>query len=378
MDKNQPPNIFKECVNVIEQQKKSLQDGDMPYEEGEKELGFEISRDRIFKIPPIKENHILGFVDGGSGTILKGADFSISLNRVAGVLYRKSEFIPLKTMPTVIEFYTTTILKPMEDGQMAYHILMFPREEKFGDFLPEDNKIILPIQEVRRVMGLRNLPEIERFGAVAMRFAEWKYATEMIKQELREGDILVRDGSLQTGFKGEILLVRHLYTAAMHKNVYLTGLSKSCRLLTTKGESLISLIDIFGSTKFPDKPWFYHPIFQITRADNLADVYFIKLNEHSRSPFRFDIFIEQSQKLSQQEKGAIISDIASNATDLSFPGYPYGLIKVDQLSRVSNRELEPQKIQLLSEFDPKIYNTYIKPRIRAVDAHDLLNKLRKN
>ena len=376
MDK--APNIYKECVKVIEEQKRALQEGDLPYGEGDKEKGFKVTLDRIFKILPSTGDQTLGFVDGGSGVILKGADFSISLNRVAGAMYRKNEFLPLKTMPTVVEFYTTTILKPLEDEQMAYHIQMFPREEKFDDFLPEDNEIILPIQEVRRVMGFRNLPEIERFGAVAMRFAEWKYATELIKQELQEGDILVRDGSLQTGFTGEILLVRKLNTAAMHKNVYLTGLSKSCRLLTTKGESLISLIDIFGDAKFPEKPWYYHPIFQITRADNLADVYFVKLHAHSRSPFRFDIFIEQSQKLSQQEKGAIISAIASNSTDLSFPGYPYGLIKVDQLSRVSNRELEPQKIQLLSEFDPEIFNTYIKPRIRAVDAHDLLNKLRKN
>ena len=269
MDK--APNIYKECVKVIEEQKRALQEGDLPYGEGDKEKGFKVTLDRIFKILPSTGDQTLGFVDGGSGVILKGADFSISLNRVAGAMYRKNEFLPLKTMPTVVEFYTTTILKPLEDEQMAYHIQMFPREEKFDDFLPEDNEIILPIQEVRRVMGLRNLPEIERFGAVAMRFAEWKYATELIKQELQEGDIMVRDGSLQTGFVGEILLVRRLSTAAMHKNVALTGLSKSCRLLTTKGESLISLIDIFGSMKFPNKAWYYHPIFQITRADNLAE-----------------------------------------------------------------------------------------------------------
>ena len=143
MDK--APNIYKECVKVIEDQKKALHEGDMPYGEGDKEKGFKITLDRIFEIPTSKENRTLGFVDGGSGVILKGADFSISLNRVAGALYRKNEFVPLKTMPTVVEFYTTTILKPSEDGQMAYHILMFPREKRFDEFLPEDNEIILPI-----------------------------------------------------------------------------------------------------------------------------------------------------------------------------------------------------------------------------------------
>lgn len=378
MDKNQAPNIFKECIDVIERQKRALQEGDMPFGESEKESGFEISQDRIFEIPHLKEFRTLGFVDGGSGVILKGADFSISLNRVAGALYRNREMKSLNVVPSIIEFYTTTILEPLDDGEMAYHIQMFPRESKYSEFLPFDNEIVLPMKEVRMLMGFRILPEIERFGAVAMRFAEWKYAAKMIKNELNEGDILIRDGSLQTGFKGEILLFRKLYTAAMKKQVFLTGLSKSCRLLTMRGESLISLIDIIGSSKFPKTPWYYHPIYQITKADNLADVYFIKLHEHARSPFRFDIFLDQSQNLSQQEKEEIISNIASNVTDLSFPGYPYGLIKVDQLSRVSSRELEPQKIQLLSEFDPEIFNTYIKPRIRAVDAHDLLNQIRKN
>ena len=116
MDK--APNIYKECVKVIEEQKKALQEDHMPYGEGDQEKGFKITIDRIFEIPPSSESRTLGFVDGGSGIILKGADFSISLNRVAGALYRKKEFIPLKTIPTVVEFYTATTLKPLENGQI--------------------------------------------------------------------------------------------------------------------------------------------------------------------------------------------------------------------------------------------------------------------
>ena len=140
----------------------------------------------------------------------------------------------------------------------------------------------------------------------------------------------------------------------------------------------MSLIDVIGNNKYPDNEWYYHPIYQITKADNLADVYFVKLHKYARSPFRFDIYLEQSQNLAPQEREIIISNIALNSNDLTFPGYPYGLIKADQVSRISKRELEPQKIQLLAEFDPIIFNKYIIPRIRAVDAHDLLNKIRKN
>jgi hypothetical protein len=137
------------------------------------------------------------------------------------------------------------------------------------------------------------------------------------------------------------------------------------------------MVNIIGNPKYPKSRWYYHPIYKITKADNQADVYFAKFHEFSEYPFRFDIYIEQSKNLDDKEKEIIISNIAENANDLSFPGYPFGLIKVDQMAKVGQAEIEPLKIQLLSEFDSEHYNKYIKPRLRSVDAHDLLNILRK-
>ena len=82
--------------------------------------------------------------------------------------------------------------------------------------------------------------------------------------------------------------------------------------------------------------------------------------------------------MEKEERETIISNLVRNSYDLSFPGYPYGLIKVDQMSRVAFRELETHKITLLSEFDRDNYEEYILPRLRSVDAHDILNKIRRN
>ena len=172
--------------------------------------------------------------------------------------------------------------------------------------------------------------------------------------------------------------MRELHATAKEKKVYITGLSKTCRLITKSGDSLISLVDMMASKKYPEETWYYHPIYRMTKADNLADVYIVKPHKFARSPFRFDIYLDQSKNLDQQEKEVIISNLAENSTDLSFPGYPYGLIKVDQLSRVAAREIGPQQIQLMAEFDSELYETYILPRIRSIDAHDLLNAIRKN
>ncbi len=377
MNTNGKESPLKECIQFIEKCKKEGLEGDIPYSEGEEGESFDITGDRIFKIPECEEKRKLGFVDGGTASILSAADFSISLTRIAGVLFEDNNIIELEEIPEVIEFYSATILEPLDDGKIAYNIQLFPRESEFKKYLPTE-EIIIKMDEVRMLYGFRFRPNIETFGGVAMRFAEWFYATKFVETELESGDIFVRDGSLQTGYKDEILLVRDLHSLAQEKNVYITGLSKSCRLITKNGDSLISLIDMVASEKYPREKWYYHPIYKMTKADNLADVYFVKLHKEARSPFRFDIFLDQSNVLNQQEREVIIANLAQNSNALSFPGYPYGLIKVDQLSRVGVREMEPQKIQILSEFDPHIYEKYILPRIRSIDAHDLLNAIRKN
>lgn len=366
---------IKDCITFIESYKKGFFKEDTPFIAGEKEEGFKVAEDRIFKIEKNNDIRNLGFVDGGTSSIMRGGDFSINLNRVAGVLFKHNQLTNLIKIPEMIEFFSATILEPLDDGTMAYYTRLFPREPEHQGFLPDD--ITIPINEIREIMGFKYMPSVESVAGVAMRFAEWSYAKHFVHNELNKGDIFIRDGSLQTGYNGEIILARDLYLEAKDKRVYITGLSKSCRLITKNGGSLISLIDFIASNKYPNQKWYYHPIYKITKADNLADVFFVKLHEKAYIPFRFDIFIEQSQVIDIQEKNTIISNIALNADDLSFPGYPYGLIKADQRSYISMKEIEPNKIQLIAEFDSEIYEKYILPRLRSIDAHDIINKIRK-
>jgi len=374
MNSIQKTSSVRACVKFIEKSKKGALSEDGPHVQGEKEEGFKISDKGMFEISECPEFRRLGFVDGGTGILLRSSDFCISFTRVAGVLVENNMTTSLLKTPEVIEFYSATVLKPSDENKLIYTTKLFPLEDSYNEFLPR-KKISIPADEVRTRAGL--LPNIESFGGIVMRFTEWAYGTKFIENELAEGDIYVRDGSLQTGFKDEILLTRELYSKGKEKKVYVTGLSKSCRLITKNGDSLITLINIIGSGKFPNQKWYYHPIYRITKADNQADVHFVKLHKLSSYPFRFDIYIEQSRDLDNKEKEVIISNLAENANDLSFPGYPYGLIKVDQMARVGYAEIEPLKIQILSEFDAEHYNKFIKPRLRSVDAHDLLNILRK-
>jgi len=365
------------CIDYVINAKKGFAKTDKPYSEGDGEIIYDISKERIFQIPDKAKFRNLGFVDGGSISILSSADFNINLTRIAGVLCKNNKISEFSTVPQVIEFYSVTVLEPTEDDRLIYSIQLFPREDEFWNYLPKE-KITITLDEARSIYGIRFMPRIENFGGVGMRFSEWTYATQFIEATLDQGDIFVRDGSLQTGFKDEIKLVRKLEKQAEKKHVYVTGLSKSCRLLTKNGDSLISLIHSIASNKYKNKKWYYHPIYQITRADGMADVYFVKLHEHALMPFRFDIYLKQSKEIDTEEKEVIISNLALNSNDITFPGYPYGLIKVDQLSRVSKREIEPWKIEIISEIDQTIYVNNLLPRIYSIEAHNILNSIRKN
>ncbi len=367
---------LKECVEFIEDHKLRYQKEDGAYAFSPEEETFEIQDDKIFEIPKCENAKDIGFVDGGNGPILRSADFNISLNRVAGALFTNNEWYDPTKTPVKIEFYSATVLDLLDDNTLVYNTRFFPTESEFSEYLPQD-ELIFPVSDPTIRERLFSMPNIEVFGGIAMRFAEWTYATKFISNELEEGSIFVRDGSLQTGYTGETEIAENLYKIAIKKGVIVTGLSKTCRLITQNGNSLNSLIHYICNKKFPDSAWYYHPIYRITKAQEKADLYFVKLHKNSLYSFRFDILLDQAKKMTQDLQEIIISNLANNSNDLSYPGYPYGLIKADQLAAVSIKELEPQKIQLIAEFDQKGYNEFILPRLRSVNAHDLLNIIRK-
>ncbi len=79
MNNNGKKSPLCECIQFVEKYKKEGITGDTPYTEGEEVENFNITLDRIFKIPECEEKRKIGFVDGGTASILNAADFSISL-----------------------------------------------------------------------------------------------------------------------------------------------------------------------------------------------------------------------------------------------------------------------------------------------------------
>lgn len=66
----------------------------------------------------------------------------------------------------------------------------------------------------------------------------------------------------------------------------------------------------------------------------------------------------------------IVSTLAYYSADVSFPGYPYGLIDADRFARISNDEKNVLRLKL-SHIIPK----HLRISENNNLAHDLLNKL---
>jgi hypothetical protein len=95
--------------------------------------------------------------------------------------------------------------------------------------------------------GYQRVP-INRILDVARAFAEWQFSKHIIELELEKGDIIVRDGTLQTIVTNESKYADKVYESAIKKGVYFTAVSKTSTLFTTTGQPLFPSIKILSET----------------------------------------------------------------------------------------------------------------------------------
>ena len=88
----------------------------------------------------------------------------------------------------------------------------------------------------------------------------------------------------------------------------------------------------------------------------------------SKHCFRFEIFKKQ-----KDDKMKVLGCLIDNCRDISFPGYPYGLILADRFARVSNKEKEYLQNILLSQDKEQIKG--IIDGTRTNDAHSILDSI---
>ena len=110
-------------------------------------------------------------------------------------------------------------------------------------------------------------------------------------------------------------------------------------------------------------------------TDHNAFIFVVKLSPQADHAFRFEVLREQFQQLGFEGLNEILSQLVKNSQDISFPGYPYGLVDADCFARVTGSEAAGYQAILLSEISKRGLWPKFSRHIRAIDAHAILNTL---
>jgi len=340
-----------------------------PYFNDPDVISFPFSKDAFKKIPQVGSDRKLAFVDGGNLELLGAPNFSVQLNRIYASVWKKNARYSAMNLAQM-EFFSAIFTTFNDEGKLVYQTLIVPCNTGYAKLLPDSVDLTFSPFEETIKNGLQ-MADTSKVGSIARNFAEWKFAAH-VAECLESDDILVMDGSLQTNFKNEQKYFRFLEETTQKKGVILSSISKTSALFTDSGLSLLGAISQFASNAKMNGEW-YHPVFDSKKHHLFCLI--VKLQAMSEWVFRLDFQRDQYLKMKEADLNEILNLFASNASDPSFPGYPYGSIDADLFSRVSQNELDYYRALISSQISQLNKQEKYIPHIRAGDAHNLLNTI---
>ena len=212
-----------------------------------------------------------------------------------------------------------------------------------------------------------------RMMSVPRAFAEWKMAATVVDRELAGGDILVLDGTLQTGYGGEARLADALYGAARRRGVIVCALAKTTTLMGPGGVPVLYAAQ--EAARAAGHQTWHMPLARRVPGDGSGFVLAVRLHRHSRFTYRLEVLRDQYDLLQGSgEIGGVIGSIAANSGDPSFPGYPYGLISADRYARVRGAEAAVHRRIMLAELGRHDMGRTMVEHTLLLSAHQTLNR----
>ena len=312
------------------------------------------------------------FVDGGNCEMIGAPNFSVQMNRVYFNIFKGRERMLPASLPRKVEFYSATTSNYRDDG-IYYDTSVFPLKPEYEGLVPSQFLSFSSLDRTVMVGGQR--ADIQHVASVARRFAEWEFARHVIEHELEKDDLIVHDGSLQTSLTNEYKYLARAVEAAVSKGVVFAGVSKTSTLFTTTGLSLLGAVQKLAEDYGVNGPWCLH-IAKVANVLHNAFIYVVKLHGSARYVFRYEVYGEQARKMSDEESCRVLSALACNSKDVSFPGYPYGLIDADNFARVGVDEIDAYRVPLMSEISKHGGWKKVSRHICSGDAHGVLDLLK--
>lgn len=332
---------------------------------GEGRLGLELRPDAFHSISRTDSPARIAFVDGGNGTIAESPNFAISLNRLYCGMFRGADRVNAPPNPR-IEFFSSVarnVISVKDRYKTKYSVSLFPHDESHHRYLPTASDVAASIRDSATGAD-------PRIHSLSRSLGEWRMARDAVRM-LEDGDILVMDGSLTTLDRIESKYAQDLYGAARDRGVVVCALAKTSRLLTRNGEPLLDRVhEISAATGYG--MWCVEVAEQISSHDQ-GYVMAVKLHPNAPFPFRFEILREQFREMDDAQKARILSSLAANSCDVSFLGYPYGLVDADRYAQVRNGDVSMYRALLESRLRLGGDLNGILQSLHAYGAHERLN-----
>jgi len=317
----------------------------------------------------------LAFIDGGNMEILRAPNFSVSLVRVYyNIFDGRNERVAPRKVPPRMEFFVTAFAS-MVDGKMYYSGILHPMDDSQVDYLPSGEHLMVDSMDRSIAMGGFRA-DISIMGQLSRRAAEWSLAGHVMREELDKGDLLVRDGTLQTAVMNERYYAKPAYDAADGKGVLLSGLAKTSTLFTTTGLSLLAAVHKMAQDNgLKDSAWYYNPLAENHHPDHPAEMYVTKLHPGSKYVFRFELYKPQAEAMGKEQLDGLFRRLGRNSSDMSFVGYPYGLVEADSSARVHYTDSDWLKSMVNMTFSNMDCYDKICRHLQATNAHDVLDSI---
>ncbi len=238
-----------------------------------------------------------------------------------------------------------------------------------GERVEAELKVIngsIPISESNFVLEKSEMEEKSPVSAghTVRKYLEWQAGEYAVREYLEEGDVLVRDGVLQTTVESERGYAENAYDTVEEKGVALVGIAKTSSLMTTKNYPLIASVQAIARDS--DKQmWYYHPIAQNDHPDHKGEMYIVKYHPSSKYAFRTEFYRGLDADVEK-----VLGELAFQAKDPIFLGYPYGLVDADKRARVTDEEID----YLKNMCDNRMTASF-RDKINSCNAHDRLSKI---
>ncbi len=305
-----------------------------------------IEKKNLSRFEVVEQGRKICCIDGGNNKIFESPTDSIHLIRAYFNLFKREKRV-INTEPM-----TAFLISKLDENKVIAKLRIISGE--------------IPLHRKEFVFEERDLEELTLDNAAhsVRKYLEWELIEYVVQEYLHENDILVRDGVLKTTVESEREYAERAYSEIKKGKVTLIGIAKTSSLRTTKNYPLIAAVQQLARD-VGMRRWYYHPVAENSHPDHKGELYIVKYHPSSNYAFRTEFYREVDV---DHEK--VLSELAFQAKDPIFLGYPYGLVDADKRARVTDEEVEYLKNMAKN----KMKNSF-RDKINSINAHDRLSQI---